>query len=440
MIAAVQSPLEIIADAMRRLGAVRIVFKLLANNDNSKQQVYFGGDFDVLRMIPHGELSGSFSSADGPVFKASLNLKWLHPSLLGQPEPAPGAQLIFYPRYPEVRMSGFLRNCRTAPSELMRPPTAEERLEREGTPRCLVLGICPDDSVLAYVAPWGNAVVQDAVGRIGGRSVANVASVFFELAAQRVDPEAALLKRLREIKDLGFIRSCRLDASGSLVPYAARNGAGYTLESLFGITPNGQSEPDFMGWELKAHAGQVVTLMTPEPDAGIYRDSLDTFLLGYGRCGSERRDFTGRHQVGVDHDKRPLTLRMEGFDRARCEISDPEGGLALRDQSGRLAAGWTFNKLVTHWSRKHSQTAFITYSKHESVEGVYYRYGPEAMLCNGAGLNEFLAALYDGVVYYDPGINQKLVDAKWKSKKRNQFRVKWSDVSGLYGRVRRVAL
>lgn len=440
MIAAVQSPLDSVIHAMRRHGACQIVFKLLANNDNSKQQVYFGGDFEVLRMIPHGDLTGSFSSADGTVFKASLNLKWLPPSLIGEPEVAPGAQLIYYPRYPEVRMSGFLRGCRIAPSGLMQPPTSEERAQREHSPRCLVLGICPDGAVLAYVAAWESHVAADAIGRISGGTVANVASVFYEVQSQRTDPATVLLARLEQIYARGPVRSCRLDASGVLMPYTATNGAGYTLESQFGIVPNGHSEPDFLGWELKAHSGQVVTLMTPEPDVGIYLDSLDDFLLAYGGVKAERRDFNGRHRVDMVCEKTSLTMHMEGFDRTRCEITDPNGGLFLRDQTGQLAAGWTFNKLVTHWAKKHGQTAYVTYTKQESAGGVYYRYGPEVLLCQGAELKRFLAALDDGIIYYDPGINQKLVDGKWKSKKRSQFRVRWNDVTRLYEQVRHVRL
>ena len=98
------SPLEFASDVMQRHGATRIVFKLLANNDNSKQQVYFGGDFDVLRLIPHGDLVSEISSRDGPIFKASLNLSWIDVFSEADPAPAPGAQLIFYP---DTLKSGF---------------------------------------------------------------------------------------------------------------------------------------------------------------------------------------------------------------------------------------------------------------------------------------------------------------------------------------------
>ena len=142
-----ESPLEYVSKVMRRHGAKRVVFKLLANNDNSKQQIYFGSDFDVLRLIPHGDLVGEPTKDKGVMFKAQLKLSWIDIHDCVPPTPALGAQLILYPRYPEVRLSGFIRGSSLSPAKLMRPPTPEERLAREHMQRCLVLGICENDTV-----------------------------------------------------------------------------------------------------------------------------------------------------------------------------------------------------------------------------------------------------------------------------------------------------
>jgi len=37
------------------------------------------------------------------------------------------------------------------------------------------------------------------------------------------------------------------------------NRGGYTLEAELGITPNGYSEPDFMGWEKNNLAYRILT-------------------------------------------------------------------------------------------------------------------------------------------------------------------------------------
>lgn len=425
---------------MQRHGATRVVFKLLANNDNSKQQVYFGGDFDVLRLIPHGDLVSHISSRDGTIFKASLNLSWIDVFSDAEPAPAPGAQLIFYPRYPEVRFSGFLQNCARAPNLLMQPPTPLQRQERALTPRCLVLGLVPNGSVLAYVAAWDSDMALDAAHRIHTGQVENIASIFYELKLQATDSRSCLIQRLTEIYQGGPVQSCRLGSDGKWQAYTARNAAGYTLESLFGITPNGNAEPDYLGWELKCHGRGPVTLMTPEPDAGSYRDDLGKFMQRFGKCGAERRDFTGKHSIGTQNIKTGLTLRMEGYDPATNEITDTSGGLILRDIQGKIAAGWTFNKLLTHWSKKHAETAYVRYSAIEANNLKYFTYGPEIQLCQGAGVGSFLRAIYASEIYYDPGVNMKFINERWVPKKRNQFRVVWKNIGALYAQTDSILL
>src|SRR5690348_2987661 len=98
-------------------GATRMVAKRLAKNDNSKQQIYLGGSFDVLNILPFGEIYED-SSEKNQILKASLNFRWLQPN--GAITSAPGAQLILYPQYPEVRMSGFLQKAKDAPNEMMK--------------------------------------------------------------------------------------------------------------------------------------------------------------------------------------------------------------------------------------------------------------------------------------------------------------------------------
>jgi hypothetical protein len=427
-----ESPLEYVSRRMRQSGALRVIFKLLANNDNSKQQVYFGSDFDVLRLIPHGDLVGAPTKDKGLMFKAPVNLSWIDIHHDTPPAPAPGAQLILYPRYPEVRFSGFVKGCALAPSHLMQPPTPEERARREAARhhRCLVLGICKD-RVLAYCGTWDGDLSRDAKARIAKSRSSPVASVFHEIEQVASNSRTRLLSRLAEIYKGGPVSSRRLNSGGDAVAYHARNGAGYTLESLFGIVPNGRSEPDYEGWELKSHGAGAVTLMTPEPDAGTYRADLGTFLAKYGVCGTTRRDFTGKHPMNVRNERSGLELRMEGYDPVKAEVADPDGGLVLRDRTGSVAAAWTFNKILSHWSRKHSQTAYVTYTATGS-DSRSFQFGPKVHLCEGAGLKPFLTAMHSNVIYYDPGINMKLHEGRWVSKKRNQFRVSWKNIGLLY--------
>src|SRR5574344_1858410 len=104
--------------------AFKQFYKMLAENDNSKQQIYLGSSFSVLHQLPFGNIA-EFPDNQVPNFKADIELYWINDQ--GETERAPGAQLILYPKYPEVRLSGFLKGCRTAPSENMKPVPKEQR-------------------------------------------------------------------------------------------------------------------------------------------------------------------------------------------------------------------------------------------------------------------------------------------------------------------------
>lgn len=435
------SEFQILVDELKSRGAKRIFIKPLANNDNSKQQIYLGSDFEVVRAIPSGAVYSAGMSKKGAIFKAPLDLYWIN--LEGEVDLAPHAQIILYPKYPETRLSGFLKGCSRkkaiAPSNLMRPPTAEERTTRLDTKRYLILGV-DENTVWAHCSAWDGALHDELKKIVEGDEARLVASVFYEYSATQGSSEEKLLRKLKEIYQQGPIESCRLNSEGELIPYKAQNGAGYTLEAQFGITPNGSSDPDFMDWELKSHSSGAVTLMTPEPNVGIYLDDLEVFLRTYGtRIEPERMDFASRHNVGEKNKKTALTMRFEGYEPSSGEILVPDGGLMLRDDAGVLVAGWKFEKLIFHWKKKHANTCFVSYATVRETPPKY-QYGPKVVLGKGTNLKLFLHALYLSTVYYDPGVNMKLIKGKWRPKKRNQFRISWRNIDSLYVELKDVDL
>ncbi|MDM7857642.1 MvaI/BcnI family restriction endonuclease [Thiopseudomonas acetoxidans] len=435
------SEFQILVEQLKHHGAKRIFIKPLANNDNSKQQIYLGADFEVIRAIPSGDVYSAGMSSKGAIFKAPLDLYWI--DLKGETDLAPNAQIILYPKYPETRLSGFLSGCSRkkgiAPSHLMQPPTAQERVARLNTKRYLVLGV-DEQKVWAHCSAWDGALHDELKAIVESGNARLVAPVFYEYSATQESSEEKLLRKLKEIFLQGPIESCRLNSDGELITYKAQNGAGYTLEAQFGITPNGSSDPDFIDWELKSHSAGAVTLMTPEPNVGTYLDDLEVFLRAYGtRIEPERMDFASRHNVGQKNKKTALTMRFEGYDPDSGEILEPDGGLMLRDDDGVLVAGWKFDKLIFHWKKKHTNTCFVAYSAIRETPPKY-QYGPKVVLGKGTNLKLFLHALYLSTVYYDPGVNMKLLKGKWKPKKRNQFRISWRDIDALYVELREVSL
>ncbi|MCW2482201.1 MvaI/BcnI restriction endonuclease family protein, partial [Candidatus Symbiopectobacterium sp. NZEC135] len=365
-------------------------------------------------------------------------LFWITPD--GNKEVAPGSQIILYPQYPEVRLSGTLKKCKLSPSHLMRPPTKQERELRKNMHRYLIIGVC-NNHVLTYMSAWDDNVSLEIKSAIERKELSIVFSVFYEVPSLIQKSKTVLIEKLKEIHEYGYIKSRRLDKTGNVIDYKAKNGAGFTLESFFGIIPNGKSEPDFLDWELKAHSGSVVTLMTPEPNTGKYIEDIHSFMHNYASSKREDRvDFASIHKIGDTNNKTGLSLNLEGYDLIKNKIIDMNGGLFLRDRSGELVAGWSFEKLLNHWKRKHAKTCFVSYEYQDSDSERYYRYGPSVTLATGAEFEKFFSALAASTIYYDPGINIKYTDKKATVKKRNQFRIKWKDITGIYTAVEELDL
>ena len=408
----------------------RLYVKPLAPNDNSKNQVYLGPDFSALNVLPTG---GIVSEPDKPQFKATLRFSWLRSD--GQVSPAPSAQLILYPQYPEVRFSGFLRGSPDAPSDLM---------ASRAPGRLLFLGVTRRGEVIGYASSRDSALAREFRSLHG----LPAAGVFVELPIQqRASPDGRieLLRELRRIHERDWIRSKKMGKDGKITACESPNCGGLTLEAELGISQNGFSEPDYLGWEVKQHGVNdfsrvvvgVITLMTPEPNGGLYKNAgVEAFVRKYGypdrNNRTDRLNFGGVHRFGIEHPLTKLTLTTPGFNDATGKIVDAHGGIVLVAADGREAATWRFDGLMRHWNRKHRQAAYVP-SQMKTEPARQYRYGDMVRLGDGTDFLRFLKALTTGNIYYDPGI--KVEDAsspKPKVKRRSQFRIRSADLGSLY--------
>jgi hypothetical protein len=432
--------LETLAGLMRQNGAVRLYAKKLAPNDNSKNQVYLGGDFSALNIIPHGEVKTDDTEIAGSIrdrAKAAIRFWWIDER--GRYE-APNAQLILYPKYPEVRMSGFLKGAHLvgashAPADVM-------RLRDPG--RVLFLGVTHDGGVLGHAVPADSSLARALEVHEGLEAV----GVFLEISAEpgAGSTKGRLLEMLGLIHRKHWIPSQKLGRGGIAHPYAARNGGGYTLEAELGIMPNGYAEPDYRGWEIKQYAVRdfdryrptgVVTLMTPEPTGGFYRSNgADAFVRRFGYADKsgkpDRINFGGVYACNRPH--HPVTglqLRMTGYDETVGKITDMNGGIALLDRHEEVAALWKFPGIIEHWSRKHAQAAYV--ASLFRAPPPEYRYGSRVLLCEGTDLTLFLHAVARGVVYYDPALKIEVgANGREALKRRSQFRIRHEYLGGMY--------
>ncbi|AJY14127.1 MvaI/BcnI restriction endonuclease family protein [Burkholderia dolosa] len=412
-------------------GARHIYCKFLAENDNSKQQIYLGKSFEVLQLLAFGAIR-SDASTKVPNFKADISLFWIDGE--GRKALAPGAQLILYPKYPEVRLSGFLRGCPLAPATMLRPiPKSERKCNNGPDGRVLFFGVS-DNSVFTYLATASSPIAAAVRARMEKAGQSDPGTLREIVLQEGPDARSLLLERLREIYRLNPHCSMKLDRLGNRTVYSARNGGGYTLEALFGIVPNGRSAPDFMGWELKAYSGSRITLMTPEPDAGYYgRNGVEAFLRKYGRSlPNDVIYFTGSHKIGLPAKSSGHTLITVGFDKESRKIVDVNGGIQLIDANGEVSAEWTYTRLVEQWARKHAAAAYVPYTKTLTMPA-NYNYNSPVLLGEGTEFEMFLKVLSEGKIVYDPA--PKLERASMtisRTKARSQFRIGVRDIASLY--------
>lgn len=417
----------------------RLYVKPLAENDNSKNQVYFGPDFQALNLLPNEGVLPE-TSLKNPIFKAKLRFAWLTHS--GSVAEVPGAQLILYPQYPEVRFSGFLKGCAAAPSALMagRIPG-----------RILFLGVTNDRRVIGFVAGADSEVATE----FRSLGLSPQAGVFVELSLAGVPAETQsrdrLLAELGRIHRLGWIDSKQLSEDGTFGPCNAPHCGGFTLEAELGVPKNSKAEPDFLGWEVKQHAvanfermgSGAITLMTPEPTSGFYgSQGVEAFVRRFGyadRMGRvDRLNFGGIHRAGERHPFTHLTLSLKGYDAVRGRITDADGAIALVSDSGEVAAAWGFSGLLTHWTRKHAKAAYVP-SQCRKEPRRQYAYGHKVRLAQRTDFLLFLKAMASGIIYYDPGIKLEQASTAHPSHKgRSQFRIKSANIAALYDMVEMV--
>ncbi|MGP1308877.1 MAG: MvaI/BcnI family restriction endonuclease [Phycisphaerales bacterium] len=439
--------LEQVQGVLYRAGCRRLYVKELAWNHDSKRQIYLTTDLSAFNMFPNRvqydppmpvgltSTRKTRNMDQGRIF-GHLRFRWLTPD--GASSTATDAKIIYYPQYPEVRLSGFLKGVTNVPSKYLREKSGEVYPNR-----LLFLGVTGDDAVVALLAV-GHDNLRDQLRALAAYRV-DAGLNAIPLLDPTEPTRLRMLRDLRAVHDKGWIAGKRLTGTGA-VPYNSPNAVGYTLEAELGVTPNGENAPDHLGWEVKGHTvtrfgsttNKAVTVFTPEPDRGLYRECGPLeFLRRWGyrdRLGTvDRVNFGGIHRVGRVTKLTGLCVKLPGFDPALPDRMAPDGMVALVTPEGELAAGWSFAKLIDCWRRKHAAAVYVPALKRTSASNVAFHYGPEVLVCEGTDFLQVLNAMQEGLLYLDPAL--KATD--WSSgsptiKRRNQFRIRMSDIPVLY--------
>ncbi|MCX6317574.1 MAG: MvaI/BcnI family restriction endonuclease [Bacteroidetes bacterium] len=416
------------------LGCSKIYVKELQKNNNSKQQIYIAsGDTQVLNLFPAKNFLAIESGVRKTIsFHSLLDFSWLDQE--GNSYPAPHSKFILYPDYPEVRFSGFLAGCKKAPSEI---------LNNKVQGRFLFFGISDNGAVYGYAVNPEDEISQEFKHMQGLEKQGVLFTITIVGNKVIKDPKTVLLDELKRIRNKGWIDSKRLNKAGEIQDCNAPQCGGYTLEAELGIIPNGFAEPDYLGWEIKQFGvtnferlnSSVLTLMTPEPDGGLYvSKGVRPFVHTYGypdRQIDNRKNFGGIYKSGILNTKTNLRLIVDGFDIDSQKIVNAAGGIYLLDSKENNAASWSFASILGHWNKKHAKASYVP-CKTEKEPVRKYLFGNNVILGEGTDFNLFLSQLCSGNIYYDPAVKVFYEDGKERDKRRSQFRIRSKDLIKLY--------
>lgn len=397
---------------LRALGVTKVVLKRLSPaQDNSQNQFYWQGRLNEnpLPLGPFEEFDSIYKGVAQKGYKARMNLVWLTPA---GTNPAPLAQLIYYPRYPEARLGSLLRRTEHAPRSVI----ASRAVSVAG--RLMLLGIAGSQVVAVALPPWSPAATR-LVTLFGTGPFASWA-----LAPQATVISAAdLLSELRGVYDLRPVASCKLN-QGVVIASTDPNAPGMTLELTMGVRPNARDGPDFHGWELKAHSDHRITLMTPAPTSGsVVTDAPADFMRKFGwpnRSGT-RWDFNGAHRA---------TQAPGGKATTRMVVTASEVQL-VHKTSGEVAMSWQIADLLTHWAKKHANAAYVRRSG-SIANG--FDFGPHVQLGEGVDWKWVRQALDNGTIAVDPAYNMA-TGGRRMTRERAQFRCYGYELGALYPSV-----
>lgn len=424
---------------LRDQGCSEVFLKFLAPNDNSKNQIYAQGDITTFSMLPlqagrlERESRSQRSRVTELIYRSQVDWNWVSPEGI---TPASGAQVIFYPQYPEVRLSGILGRLPGRPSILF-----SERKRGREPGRILVFGVGHANRVFALIlSRHSPAAAELRAVNVKGNPL--FIPYFLGTTPVGTTSRELLFGELTRIHHLNWTPSIALEKDGQIKSCRGNTCGGMTLEALLGVNRNAKPDPDFAGWEVKKFKvpdwerkpKSPVTLLTPSPDVGAYAEhSPEELVRRWGTVRTRQRiDFNGRHRSLKRNGSTQLTLRVEGYDPGSQTITG-NGMIGLwDDRTEELAAGWTFEKLIEHWKRKHRRAVYVPAIDRSEPE-LEFAFGRRVKIGEGTSFNLFISAIARGHIFYDPGSHiEELYDGSWDKHHRHQFRVTHAKLPTLY--------
>ncbi|HIF9268067.1 TPA: MvaI/BcnI family restriction endonuclease [Photobacterium damselae] len=430
------------------------LIKALPKNANDKNQIYIHSDASLLNSIfslsfrDREESTSQTKRASSPgkripeaIFES---FSWLDNK--GKKSETKACKAIVYAQYPEARLSGFL----TVDNEMPRSLSVDYTKSEELLPRYLIIGATKSGEALAMIAvDPGNEFIREfkALDNYFGSSVCKAIVIEQETGTQKL--KEILRKNVANKTLLG----CRFDKEGNTVPFNGTQVHGYTLEHACGIKPNSDKHGDIFGIELKCFTRKKLTLFTPEPDGGLYKDDFNLFMTTYGYLQGNAYRLTGLHRAYKESPKSKLTLKITcqhaikekdpitGSKKLRFEPGyyDPsipitkqmtDMAVILEDREGKVAASWSLERLLNCWGAKHNEVVYVPAEKIPNEDPISLskeynwkvQFTDKVLWCNETSAEKLFQAIHKGIVFLDPA-PKFCPDSPKDTKRRSQWRV-----------------
>lgn len=416
-------------------GVKQIYVKHLSKKqDNDKNQIYLGkGIGSITNILP---TTLSLRSASESMRKrrskrgrykieAKLDFEWFAAD--GQRYPSPDAKIIDYFQYPEVRMSGFLTQCVNPPDALRR------RNQLRYGKRILILGANPQGKTFGLLLTELEDPLVTTFPILSDLPRIKILRTHILGGTIGSNPRDLLVEELTELSGIWHPSITLKPGDEHPVPFKGNQGAGFTLEALLNVPRNAKKEPDKHGFEIKSFKrGGKISLMTPTADTGqegdlSFRDFMDKF--GWiGKKGDGRIVFNGVHRYQKICASTGYSLEVLGFepiDKKFIEETKDITVCLIDPDSELMVSGWTFDKLLNCWSKKHASACYVEYEKRSYAgEGTEhdseYRYTGKIYLGGGTSIFNYLMSIISKVVFYDAGHE---ISADGSTHQRPQWRI-----------------
>lgn len=430
------------------------LIKALPKNANDKNQIYIHSDASLLNSI--FSLNFSDREASTSTTKKSSSpgrripeatferFSWLTTN--GELFKTRSCKAIVYAQYPEARLSGFLTDDLEMPRSLSVDYTKSDEL----LPRYLIIGATKTGEAVAMIAvnPQSEFVKEfKNLGNYFGSSVCKAITIEQETGTEK------LKAILRENVASKTLLGCRFDKEGNTIPFTGTQVHGYTLEHACGIKPNADKNGDIFGIELKCFTRKKLTLFTPEPDGGLYKEDFNSFMTTYGYEKEGAYRLTGLHRAYQENAKSLLTLKITckhaikerdaltgkktlqykaGYYNPEIPITKQmtDMKVILEDKQGEIAASWSLERLLNCWGAKHNEVVYVPATKlgnedQETLDKGYkwkIDFTDQVLWCKSTNVEKLFQAIHKGIVYLDPA-PKYCPDSPKDNKRRSQWRI-----------------